>query len=671
MRRGVGARGHGMGGGLAGALHHLLGAGVGRGPMAPAMLDVDLLQRGGDYSSHGRAVGCARDRHIDPTDRDWRRREITRPQGNQVPVDGDGTHAHVAASPLARGDHRRAAARFGSGNDDYIPRPYGAQRVLHGLPGRRPTAQRLAGLHESAQLLGVTQLAGGALLEPRDHPSHALQLRLELHHGRVAAVLRERQVQQVVRGVGPVAPHEVGGHVVGRAERGGERVGARRREPGHLAERHIGRPQHDRVPDLVDAATPRSTGELGVLAGGEELVALARELAEPFDHDRPRRHVDPERERLGGEDDLHQCGREALLYRLLERRHHARVVRGDARLQRGNPLAVAEDAQVVIRQRRHFALGDGANPFTLLRRRQPQAEVEALSDRVGTRGATEDEIDRRQHVAFAQQVDDFGPARCVQGLSPAPAHGRGVARRAAVEGGGLGVGPSVHQRGQEVDPIRAAVAEQVQVVQQHRAPFFDDRRRRSAHGLDPVGELLGVGHRGGQAHEVDVGRRVDDHLLPDGAAVSVLQEVDLVQHDVPQAPQRGGLGVDHVAQHFGGHHDDGRVTVDGVVAREEPHPLRAVPPHQIAVLLVRQRLEGRRVEGLLSRGERAIHRVLGDDGLARSCGGRDQHRAAFVDGIHRLDLEGVRCEAQTGHEVGALGRDAHRFRNRPARIDSS
>ena len=60
---------------------------------------------------------------------------------------------------------------------------------------------------------------------------------------------------------------------------------------------------------------------------------LAGELRELLDDDRARRHVDAERQGLGREHDLHQARGERLLDRLLHRRDHARVVRGEARLE--------------------------------------------------------------------------------------------------------------------------------------------------------------------------------------------------------------------------------------------------------------------------------------------------------------------------------------------------
>ena len=86
--------------------------------------------------------------------------------------------------------------------------------------------------------------------------------------------------------------------------------------------------------------------------------------------------------------------------------------------------------------------------------------------------------------------------------------------------------------------LRVAVSHEVEVLQLHGSPLLDHGRGVTAHGLDPIGELLGVGHCGRQADEVDGGRGVDDHLLPHGPPIRILEVVDLVEDDVPQALER-------------------------------------------------------------------------------------------------------------------------------------
>jgi hypothetical protein len=202
-----------------------------------------------------------------------------------------------------------------------------------------------------------------------------------------------------------------------------------------------------------------------------------------------------------------------------------------------------------------------------------------------------------------------------------------------------------------MEALRLPVAGQVQMAEPHRPALLDDGGGLAPHGLDPVGELLGVGHRGRQADQVDPRVEVDDHLLPHRAPVGVLEVVDLVEDDVAQ-PLEGGRGaVDHVAQHLGGHHHHRRLAVDGVVAGEKPDPARSVGPDEVAVLLVGQGLERRRVERLASLRQRPLDGIFGHHRLARTGGGGHQHGTPGVEGVESLVLEGVEREA-AGHFEG-------------------
>ena len=118
-------------------------------------------------------------------------------------------------------------------------------------------------------------------------------------------------------------------------------------------------------------------GELRVLARREELAALAGELGEPLDHDRAGRHVDAERQRLGGEHHLDEPLGEARLDRLLERRHHPGVVGGHAHLEPGEEAVEAEHVEVGVGERRGPLVDDGPDPRALVGRGQAQAGVEA------------------------------------------------------------------------------------------------------------------------------------------------------------------------------------------------------------------------------------------------------------------------------------------------------
>ena len=119
-----------------------------------------------------------------------------------------------------------------------------------------------------------------------------------------------------------------------------------------------------------------------------------------------------------------------------------------------------------------------------------------------------------------------------------------------------------------------------------------------AHRAQPAPELVGVVHGGRQADEADLGRGQDEDLLPHAAAVRVLDEVDLVEDDGVQALEQVGAGQEHVAQDLGRHDDDRRPRAHGRVAGQQPDVVLAVGGDQLAVLLVGERLERRRVEGL-------------------------------------------------------------------------
>ena len=73
---------------------------------------------------------------------------------------------------------------------------------------------------------------------------------------------------------------------------------------------------------------------------------------------RPRRHVDPDRERLGGEHDLDEALDEARFDDLLERRHHPGVVRREPGLELGEELPVAEHREIGRVERAEAGVGD-------------------------------------------------------------------------------------------------------------------------------------------------------------------------------------------------------------------------------------------------------------------------------------------------------------------------
>ena len=187
--------------------------------------------------------------------------------------------------------------------------------------------------------------------------------------------------------------------------------------------------------------------------------------------------------------------------------------------------------------------------------------------------ATEDEVDRRQHATRVEQLDRLDPPRRVE-RAPATAPQTALVRPAAteadrrrVEPRRVGVRTMLDERGQQMEAIVGAVADEIEVVELHRSPLLDHGIRRTTDGADPLGQLPRVAHGRRQADQLHTSRQVDDHLLPHRPAIGVLQEVHLVEHHDAQVVESLRSAVDHVAQHLGGHHDHWRVAVDRVVAR--------------------------------------------------------------------------------------------------------
>ena len=142
------------------------------------------------------------------------------------------------------------------------------------------------------------------------------------------------------------------------------------------------------------------------------------------------------------------------------------------------------------------------------------------------------------------------------------------------------------RRGPQGEQVEDPAADQHVLPQRHRPDLADHDPRVAADGHQPLAELLGVADRRRQRDEGDPLREVDDHLLPHRAAEPVGEVVHLVHDHVAEPVDGRRLGVEHVAQHLGGHHDHGGVAVDGVVAGQQPDLLLAVALDQVVVLLV-------------------------------------------------------------------------------------
>ena len=192
--------------------------------------------------------------------------------------------------------------------------------------------------------------------------------------------------------------------------------------------------------------------------------------------------------------------------------------------------------------------------------------------------------------------------------------------------------------GHPVEQVHQLAPHQDVLEQRDGAHLGDDDGELAAHGAQPLAEVLDVAHGGRQRHDLHRIRQPEDHLLPHRAAEAVREVVHLVHHHVAEVRQRGRGGVDHVAQHLGGHHHDLRLGVDGGVARQQAHAVGAVAGDQVVVLLVGQRLDGRGVEALAGVFDGQEHGELAHHCLARPGGRGDQHPVAVGEFAAAVEL---------------------------------
>ena len=125
-----------------------------------------------------------------------------------------------------------------------------------------------------------------------------------------------------------------------------------------------------------------------------------------------------------------------------------------------------------------------------------------------------------------------------------------------------------------VEEVEQPLADHDVLPQRDGPVFVDDHRGVSTHGLDPATELLGIADRRRKADQPHLFGQVQDHLLPHRAPHPVGEKVHLVHHDVRKTVQRRRIRVQHVAQHFGGHHDHRCIPVYRLVTGQQADALR-------------------------------------------------------------------------------------------------
>ncbi len=107
--------------------------------------------------------------------------------------------------------------------------------------------------------------------------------------------------------------------------------------------------ENHRSAGVIDAAPPRPSGQLRVVAGTQQLVGLSCELAQPLDDDRPGGHVDAKGQGLSGQYDLDEPRTKELFDGLLEGGDEPGVVRRHTMLEVAQPVTVTEHLKIICR----------------------------------------------------------------------------------------------------------------------------------------------------------------------------------------------------------------------------------------------------------------------------------------------------------------------------------
>ena len=170
------------------------------------------------------------------------------------------------------------------------------------------------------------------------------------------------------------------------------------------------------------------------------------------------------------------------------------------------------------------------------------------------------------------------------------------------------------------------------IVQRHGTLIVAHQPGRPVHLIEPVCHLLGVTHRRRETDQLHVRRAPNEHFLPHDAALLVGQEVDLVDDHVADVAQLVAADHEQVAQDLGGHHQQGCLAVDHCVAGGDAHVRRVVLSHELAILLVRERLDRGRVDELAAGGHGAECREVRDERLAGPRRGCHEHGFALCKG---------------------------------------
>ena len=400
----------------------------------------------------------------------------------------------------------------------------------------------------------------------------------------------------------------------------------------------------------VEATAACPPRHLEKLTGHQGAMARFRALGQGADHRAAGRHVDAGGQGFRGQHHLEQARLKQFFNQFLPGGQDPRMVGGNAP-QQGVGMAVTPYPVGHL-------LSEPLQPLRqlLLLRGGEQVHPGQFRHSPVTAPAAEDEHNGGQHVPLRQLLHHKTEA----GRLRLGWLGAGAAAAVALGGTphlATGMQPVPCPVEEGVQTLGAAKA----VVEGNRPVNAVNQGAGTMHLLDPVLQLLSVGHGGGEGKKLHRAWAVDDGFFPDGAPLAVVHVVALIE-DHRLHPRQGivqlALAVEHVAEDLRGHHHHRRLPIQGQIPREQTHPFGAERGAKIPQLLVGEGLEGGGVEDPPAMGQCPVDGVFPDQGFAGAGGGAHHQRLALIDGGQGLLLEGIQGEGKQPGRIQIVHRQA-------------
>jgi len=180
--------------------------------------------------------------------------------------------------------------------------------------------------------------------------------------------------------------------------------------------------------------------------------------------------------------------------------------------------------------------------------------------------------------------------------------------------------------------------------------FFNHTNRVATNIFEPSRKFLEVRQRGGETHDLDAMREVDEDLFPGGTPLLIVEEVNLIDDDGSEFWELLS-GEEHVAKDLSGHHPAGGVPPNDEITGDEADVFFTDEFAIVSKLLIGEGLDGSSVDDLFSVGEAALDEPVCDHGLASAGGRADEHALAFNEAFDGLSLEPIQLKSAIMHLV--------------------